>query len=103
MNSAASKEVAAITSRLLAQLLATPPLSGSAADLRLAIGDLDAYSLARMMAGTFGDDLLNCFEQAFLAGADVNAFDRVRKVAQTENPLSIQAVAVVAGFIQLSL
>jgi hypothetical protein len=103
MNSAASKEVAAITSRLLAQLLATPPLSGAAADLRLAIGDLDAYSLASMAAGTFGDDLLNCFEQALLVGADVNAFDRVRKAAQTEDPLSIQAVAVVAGFIQLSL
>jgi hypothetical protein len=103
MNSAASKEVASITSRLLAQLLATPPLSGSAADLRLAIGDLDAHSLSSMAAGTFGDDLLNCFEQALLAGANVNAFDRVRKAAQNEDPLSIQAVAVVAGFIQLSL
>lgn len=103
MNSAASKEVAAVTSRLLAELLSTPPLSGSAADLRLAIGDLDAYSLARMAEGAFGDDLLNCFEQALLAGADVNGFDRVRKAAQEENPLALEAVIVVAGFIQLSL
>lgn len=103
MNSAASKEVSAITSRLLAELLATPPLSGSAADLRLVIGDLDAYSLARMAEGGFGDDLLNCFEQALLAGADVNGFDRVRKAAQDENPLALEAVMVVAGFIQLSL
>lgn len=103
MNSAASKEVAAIASRLLAELLSSPPLPGGAADLRLAAGDLDAYSLARMREGVFGDDLLNCFEEALLAGADVNGFDRVRKAAQNESPLAIEAVAVVAGFIQLSL
>src|SRR3982751_6076794 len=103
MNSTASKEVTGIVSRLLAELLATPPLPGAAADLRLAVGDLDAYSLLRMVAGTFGDDLLNCFEQAFLAGTDVSGFDRVRKAAQNESPVSIEAVAVVAGFIQFSL
>lgn len=103
MNSTASKEVTDIVSRLLAELLAAPPLPGDAADLRLAVGDLDAYSLLRMIAGTFGDDLLNCFEQAFLAGADVSGFDRVRKAAQRETPSSIEAVSVVAGFVQLSL
>lgn len=103
MRSIATKEVKAIISRLLAELLAAPSLSGSAADLRLAVGLLDASALELIDEDAFGEALLNCFEQAFLAGAGVSGFDRVRKAAQNENPLLIEAVAVVAAFIQLSL
>lgn len=103
MRSIAAKEVKATISRLLTELLAAPLLSGAAADLRLAVGIVDASSLQLIDEDALGEALLNCFEQAFLAGAGVSGFDRVRKAAQNENPLLIETVAVVAAFIQLSL
>lgn len=103
MRSIAAREVKATISRLLTELLAAPSLSGAAADLRLAVGIVDASSLQLIDEDALGEALLNCFELAFLAGAGVSGFDRVRKAAQNENPLLVEAVAVVAAFIQLSL
>lgn len=97
------------TTGILATLLSA--LSGTiagaagqpAADLFYAIGDLRTNAPALIRSGSWGAQLLACFDQAFAAGATVANMELVRLAMEAESPQSVTAVALTNGGIRMAL
>lgn len=98
-------EATAILATLLSALLGTltGQLGRQGAELRYAVGDLQASAAASLQAGTLGAALLECFALATSAGATVVGMEAVRAAMQAETPSGLPGIAVANAGIRFAL
>lgn len=99
------KEAVALTRRLLPVLRSVPLDSASprAADFRRALGIVDADAEVMIRNAAISGPLSQAFGFAFDLGGTVDRFDRVRKAAEDEAPVSVEAEIMALLFIRLAL
>jgi hypothetical protein len=98
-------EAAALLRQLIGVLgtKARTPTAVSAADMRQALGNLDANAETEIAELTFAASLVDCFRFTRESGATFDDFDYVRRVAITLDPLGTAATIVVEAVIHQTL
>jgi hypothetical protein len=105
MNKAVYNEAVTITGQIAVLLTNTlhGQVGAAGAELQTLCGALIVNAGLEIVAGTLGDDLLNCFEQARVAGAAFADFENIRIWASNQTPEGIPAIAIVNAAIRLAL
>lgn len=97
-------EATPIVMHVLDALLQWAPTRGrSGADLRSAVGNVKAHTLQWLRADIIGGPLAECFELARLAGVSLAQMAKVRSVASAEPAVSVGAITMRDGLVELSL
>jgi len=93
MDAPAVREGAAIIIRTADMLLGTAQdkKGRTGSDMRRACGDMKANAESYIVNNIIGDKLAACFMQTRLAGASLDAFNRIRQGVLTEAPVSLIA------------
>ena len=98
------EEISAIVGRTTNLLIADIGIAGQqGADLRFAVGDLNANIAVYLADGTFANRLLQCFRLATAAGITILQLDAVLEQLTTEQPISLEASIVVENSITFAL
>lgn len=99
-------EAAAIVKRTMSTLLATvggKQLTRDAADLRRAVGDINAFAALYLTTGTLAAKLIKAFGLATKSGAGFDAYDRLRRQLIAEKPVFLPGILVALMSIHLTL